>query len=206
MKLRTLFVAFSLVVGASATARADETEKPKLLTQFGESLQAGGGVTNFLASATDNATDIGGYWDLRATFGTRSYIGGEAAYVGAAQGVRALGLDTGAYLAQNGIEGVLRLNMPIEKGAFLLEPFVLGGAGWAHYGIQSANFNNSSMKDTADILTLPVGAGFAFGYDHLILDGRFTYRPAFNDDLMTAGNSSAGLQNWSAGMTIGYEY
>ena len=206
MKLRTLFVAFSLVVGASATARADEPESLKLLSPFGESIQVGGGVTNFLADATRDATNVGGYWDLRATFGTRSFIGGEAAYVGAAQNVRALGLDSGAYLAQNGIEGALRLNYPIEKGAFLMEPFVLGGVGWAHYGIQSANFNNSSMKDTADVLTVPVGGGFAFGYHHLILDGRFTYRPAFNDDLMTAGNSAAGLQNWSTGMTIGYEY
>ena len=81
-----------------------------------------------------------------------------------------------------------------------------GGVGWAHYGIQSANFNNSSMKDTADVVTVPVGGGFAFGYQHLILDGRFTYRPAYNDDLMTTGNSAAGLQNWSAGMTVGYEY
>jgi hypothetical protein len=204
MKTRSIFVAIALVVGLGAAARADE--KPQLLSPFGESIQVGGGVTNFLADATRDATNVGGYWDLRATFGTRSFIGGEAAYVGAAQGVRALGLDNGAYLAQNGVEGALRLNMPIEKGAFLLEPFVLGGIGWAHYGIQSANFNNSSMKDTAEVLTVPVGGGFAFGYEHLILDGRFTYRPAFNDDLMTAGNSSAGLQNWTAGMTIGYEY
>jgi Outer membrane protein beta-barrel domain len=206
MKLRSILVAFALLLGASATASAQEEPKLKLLSPFGESIQVGGGVTNFLADATRDATNVGGYWDVRATFGTRSYLGGEAAYLGAAQNVRALGLDSNAYLTQNGIEGAVRVNLPIEKGRFLLEPFALGGVGWAHYDIQNASVNTSSMKGSDDVLTLPVGCGLALGYEHLIIDGRFTYRPAFNDELMTAGNSAAGLQNWSAGAMVGYEY
>jgi Outer membrane protein beta-barrel domain len=205
MKTRTILVAIALLLGFAATARADEP-KLKLLSPFGESISLGGGVTNFLADATRDATNVGGYWDVRATFGTRSYLGGEAAYVGAAQNVRALGLDNSAYLTQNGIEGAVRVNLPIQTGRLLLEPFALGGIGWAHYDIQNASFNTSSMKGSDDVLTVPVGCGFALGYEHMIIDGRFTYRPAFNDELMTSGNSGAGLQTWSAGATIGFEY
>src|SRR5262245_66259238 len=111
MRTKSILVAFALVIGAAATARADESQKLKLFSPFGESISLGGGVTNFLADATRDATNVGGYWDVRATFGTRSYLGGEAAYMGAAQNVRALGLDNGAYLTQNGIEGALRVNL-----------------------------------------------------------------------------------------------
>ena len=195
-----------MLVGLPSISRADETIKR--LTPFGESFALGFGSTTFLADATSEATDTGCYWEARAAFGTRSYLGGEAAYRGASNGVRALGLDSTAFLLQNGVEGALRVNLPIERGVYLSEPFVLGGIGWSHYDVhgQTATFALSSMKDSSDVLTVPVGAGFAFARKHLILDARFTYRPAFNDDLMTAANSSAGLQNWTAGTTVGFEY
>ena len=62
--------------GKSLLPRTDEPINR--LTSFGESLSLGFGSTTFLADATSNATDTGCYWEARAAFGTRSYLGGEA--------------------------------------------------------------------------------------------------------------------------------
>jgi hypothetical protein len=43
-------------------------------------------------------------------------------------------------------------------------------------------------------------------YDHFIVDARFTYRAVFDDKLArTTGDDSLDLQNWAAGLTLGYE-
>jgi hypothetical protein len=47
-------------------------------------------------------------------------------------------------------------------------------------------------------------------HDHrrVLVDARFTYRPVFDDKLvpMTTGSRDhADLQNWSAGLTVGYQ-
>jgi hypothetical protein len=45
-------------------------------------------------------------------------------------------------------------------------------------------------------------------YNHLLVDARFTYRAVFDDKLvpMTGGDRDhADLQNWSAGLTVGYQ-
>jgi hypothetical protein len=203
MKTKLVF----LLLFAPLVAWAQEGG-PKLATRYGESFTAGGGVQNFVADQTRSATDVGGYWDVRGTFGTRSPLGIEAAYIGAAQNVRALGLDSSAILARNGLEANARINLPVElaDSRLLLTPFVFGGVGWSHYTLTNKSFNTSSMKESADAVVLPVGLGLSFGYRHFIMDGRFTYRAQYEDDLMTGSTKNATLENWSTGMLFGYEF
>jgi len=198
------------LLAASGSARGDESgfrpTNARLLTPYGESLSVGGGVVNFIGDAASAATDPGGYWDVRAAFGTRTPIGIEAAYIGAAQKVTALGMSN-AFLVRNGMETNARINLPILYRGHVLEPFVLGGVGFARYNLNYDGIKQSSMKDNDNVLTLPVGAGFAWSFRGFMLDGRFTYRPTFDDDLLhTPTNTTEGLENWSAGLLVGYEY
>ena len=52
------------------------------------------------------------------------------------------------------------------------------------------------------------GTGISAAYNHFTLDARFTYRPVFDDKLVQRSigdRDHADLQNWSAGLTFGYE-
>jgi hypothetical protein len=169
--------------------------------------QAGGGLTGFSRQATRDAFDTGPYWDARAILGNRSFLGAELAYVGSVRDATASGLTGGALLG-NGAEAAVRVNLPIEQQRLLLEPFVFGGVGWTYYQIVNEDDNSSNIKDHANALSIPFGAGFSAAYDHVTVEARFTYRPVFDDDLvaLTGGDRAhADLQNWSAGLTVGYE-
>jgi hypothetical protein len=147
-------------------------------------------------------TNAGGSWDLRLAFGTRSILGVEAAYVGTAQKLSAAGLDPNANLISNGVEGDLRLNAPFVGDRGVLEPFVLGGIGWAHYNVVNDSYNRSVLRETDDQMTVPVGAGVGASYLGFMLDARFTYRFAFNERLM--GNADMG--SWIVAANIGREF
>ena len=203
----SLLAGLGLLSGAQS-ARAKEPSGAKLLTPFGESVSVGGGVVNFVGDAAKNLTDVGGYWDVRLAFGTRTPFGIEAAYIGAAQNVTAVGMSN-AFLVRNGMEANARINIPLVlRSNHVLEPFVLGGVGFARYNLNFDGINRSVMQvENDNVLVLPVGAGVAWSFHNFMVDGRFTYRPTFDDDLLrTATNTSQGLENWSAGLLFGYEY
>jgi hypothetical protein len=165
-------------------------------------------VTGFSRQATRDTFGTGGYWDARAIVGNRSFLGAELAYVGSARDATAGGLMGNAGLIGDGAELAVRVNLPIERERLLLEPFVFGGAGWTYYQVVNEDSNASNVKDHANALSIPFGAGFSAGYDHFTLDARFTYRPVFDDKLvrLTSGDRDhEDLQNWSAGLTVGYE-
>lgn len=169
--------------------------------------QLGGGVTGFSRQATRDTFDTGGYWDARAILGSRSFLGAELAYLGSVRDATASGLN-GASLLGNGAEAAVRVNLPIEQQRLLIEPFVFGGVGWTYYQIINDSNNGSGIKDNANALSIPFGAGLSAAYDHLTVEARFTYRPVFDDNLvpLTGGDRDhADLQNWSAGLTVGYE-
>ena len=190
-------------VGSLASA-----QEKRLFTPYGESVMVGAGATDFTDQATRNTTSAGGYWDVRASFGTRSYVGVEGAYLGAATPIHSLGMDSNALLARNGVEGNMRLNLPILiKSEFLIEPFVVGGVGWAHYSLTNTTTNTSSVQDNNDVLTLPIGTGIAFGYSGFLIDARFVFRAAYADTMLkTMAGDPAGLGNWQLGATAGYEF
>jgi hypothetical protein len=172
----------------------------------GLSLQLGGGVTGFARQDARDRFGTGGYWDLRAVFGTESFLGAELAYVGSAREATASGLTADAGLLGNGAEAVFRVNLPLGTGSFRFEPFLFGGVGWTYYSLVNSDSNTSTIKDGANAFVVPFGAGLSAAYDHFLIDARFTYRPVFDDELVAMGSDdSLDLQHWSVGLTLGYE-
>jgi len=171
----------------------------------GAGIMAGGGVQDFAWANARSITQTGGFWNARLIFGTRQFLGLEAAYVGSAQSISALGLSNNAVLVSNGAEGALRLNIPIMARGSLVEPFAFGGMGWSRFHVANSNINTSSVASNDDVLTVPYGAGLAFGYRGFLADARFTYRSTFYNDLLRASGGGR-LDNWSAGGQLGFEF
>jgi hypothetical protein len=169
----------------------------------------GGGATNFTQPDAVGATGTGGYWDARLGIGTRSIIGAEVAYVGSSRDIQALGLNSDAFLVGNGVEGIARLNVPITTGNVLIEPYTFGGVGWQRLNIVSSSANTSSFDSEDDIMTVPLGVGFAVGWGGLTLDLRGTYRQALGSNLLGTQTSSfdnTSLNSWGAGGALGFEF
>lgn len=176
------------------------------LSQIGVGVFAGGGVTDFTEGVARNQTNTGGSWTARITAGTRGFIGVEGSYVGGANTVSGLGTGT-ATLLRNGIEGALRINIPLYAQSTLLEPYIFGGAGWNAYHVTnySALVNASFTTGTDNTLSIPLGVGFTVGYRGFLADLRYTIRPTYDQSIF-AGQSSSALSNWDAGGMIGYEF
>ena len=209
MKTASGLIALTLLVAGAA--RADPIG-PEVTagartpsTSIGISLGLGGGVTNYVGTEMNDVTDVGGSYEVRATIGTRLFVAGEAAYVGSRRGITTpvSGASLG-HIFSNGLEGALRVQYPLYTGGWMIEPFAFGGLGWAHYGIDGA-FTASTASD--DVLTVPFGAGISAAWNGLFLEGRFTYRPVYNEDLFVNANGNAvSLNNWTAGALVGYEF
>lgn len=190
----------AMATPATAEIRQAPAPSQDLLTPFGEYFLAGGGVTNYVDGAVRNKVEVGGTWDVRLGFGSRYYLGAEAAYVGSARQSGSLGSN----LVTNGVEGVVRLQYPFVTGEWLLEPFAFGGAGWTHFDLHSAG---PGVQGTDDVLVVPFGAGFTAAYGHFLLDARFTYRQTFDEALLTTAVASApNLASWAVTASLGYEF
>jgi len=174
---------------------------PGRISRLGAAVLVGGGFEDFTNGNLKNMTGGGGYWNARAVAGTHQYMGLEAAYVGAARSIDTLGLNPNAALVSNGVEGALRVNVPILQGRSLIEPFGFVGLGWQHYNVTNTNTNTSDVADKDDIMTLPYGGGLEFAYGRLLADARFTYRQTYMNDLLrTTGGK---LNNWGVGAQLG---
>lgn len=184
-------------------------EERHLLTPFGMSVTAGGGVANFFDNDTRDVTDVAGTWEARLTIGTRSPIAVEAAYIGSAQNMDVLGLDNDAYLLGTSLEGDARLNFTRTA----IQPYVFGGIGWTQYNIENADFNTSSIDDQENMGHIPFGAGIGYQMGGLVLDLRGTVRAAFNDTLTDEGapepvgvNGETDLDTWNVSGRVGFEF
>jgi len=207
-------LALAALIAAPALAQAnghgDENVARSLrdvpVAPQGLGLQAGGGVTGFTRQDARDRFGTGGYWDVRAVLGTGSFLGAELSYVGSARDVSAPGISGNDALLGNGAEAVARANLPLSAGALRVEPFLFGGVGWTYYNIVNSDANTSSIKDGANAFVVPFGAGVGLTYAHFLVDARFTYRAVFDDKLVpTGGSDSIDLQNWSGGLTLGYQ-
>jgi hypothetical protein len=197
--MRTI-VTVALSIALCASARA-ESAPP--IAPSGVAVQLGGGVTRF---ARKEATDLfrtGGYWDLRAVWGSHSVLGAEASYRATTNNAQA-GLMGGAQLVGDGLEAVGRVNMPFQLDRLRLTPFAFVGAGWTFYEVAEAPGRWPPEARRAGALTLPFGAGLSGVIEHVVVDLRLTYRGAPTGQLMVGGNSVQ-LQSWAAGVTVGYE-
>ncbi len=176
----------------------------------GFSLTLGGGVEGFTSDVMRNTTKDGGDWTVRAGFGTNLPVGFEAAYIGSAQDINALGLDRSALLVGNGVQGDIRINgtwnMPVQ-------PFLYGGVAWRRYEIRNSDFNTSDVRDQDDVLEVPVGLGLGFKAAGLTVDLRGEFRGSFYNNLVPDARDpdpthegNAGLHRWGANASIGYEF
>ena len=175
-----------------------------IVSRVGVGLLLGGGYTQFTNSGIRNTTGDGGYWNVRIVEGTRQFVGFEAAYVGDARGMTGLGFSNNARLVSNGVEGVLRLNVPIVRGPSLVEPFGFVGVGWQHYQITNNSNALADVSSKDDILTLPFGGGLEFAYHGFMADARFTYRETYYNNLL--GPQGGDLNNWNVGGQVGFEF
>jgi len=174
-------------------------------TKIGVGMLLGGGFQQLTNSRLRDMTGDGGYWDVRVVGGTREFVGFEAAYVGGARGITSLGFSNDARLLNNGLEGDLRVNIPIVRGYSLVEPFGFVGVGWQHYQITgNSNPITSDLQSRDDVLTLPFGGGLEFSYRNFMADARFTYRQTYYNNLTSTIGGN--LNNWNVGGQIGFEY
>jgi hypothetical protein len=172
--------------------------------RVGAGLLVGGGYEDFTNGNLQRMTGGAGAWNARAIAGTRQYVGVEAAYVGAARGIDALGVQSNAVLVSNGVEGALRLNVPVVmRRGQLLEPFGFVGVGWSHYQVTNTNVNTSDIASDDDIMSLPFGGGMAYAIGRFMADARFTYRSTYYNDLMRTGGK---LNNWGVGTQVGFSF
>ena len=177
---------------------------PAYQPHFGVAFLLGGGGQDFAGSNARAITSTGGFWNARLAIGTRQFVGVEAAYIGTAQSINALGLSNNAILISNGAEGVIRFNLPIIRGPSMVEPFIFGGAGWQRYHVSNTNTSSADIAGSDDIIEVPYGAGLAFAYKGFMADARFTYRSTFDNNLLqTTGGR---LDWWSAGGLVGFEF
>jgi peptidoglycan-associated lipoprotein len=177
---------------------------------FGFALMAGGAYQDFTNDSMTNTTSGGGGWSARFIGGTNSIIGFEAAYIGAANEFRGLGITANTpLLVSNGFEGNARLNIPIRRGPHLIEPYGYAGLGYAHYTISNYNENAqrlSSFTSTDDTMTFPVGGGFAYAYKAFIVDARAGWTGTYYQNLLTGADSTGTLDHWNVGGQVGFVF
>lgn len=193
-----LAAAAPVLAGAQGWRPAESRD---LLTPLGEYVLIGGGVTDFTEDVVKDAFDVGGAWDVRVGFGSRFYVGAEAAYVGTFRG----GANGGPDVVTNGAEAVVRVQYPYVSGQWLVEPFAFGGVGWNRLSLRDAPAGVEDRDDDHGVV--PFGAGITLGRGRLLLDARFTYRTSFAENLVTAaGGDTASLDQWGVGASVGYEF
>jgi hypothetical protein len=177
-------------------------------SRIGIEAAVGAGAIGFTDNSTRGFTNTGTSWDARMIFGSRSPIAIEAAYVGSAQGVNALGLDTDALLLGQGAESNLRLNLTTRR----VQPYLFGGIGWTRYTVERSATATSSVRASDDVGTVPMGVGMTARLTRsFFIDARGTYRYAFYDNMLDVASSSAGLgtaplQTWNASGRLGFEF
>ena len=171
--------------------------KPYWARGFGWAMMAGGAYQDFTNTGMKSTTQAGGGWSARFIGGTNSIIGFEAAYVGAAQQFPGLGITNNTpLLVQNGLEGNLRLNVPLRFGANLIEPYGFAGVGYSHYTVSNYNANAqrlSSFSSTDDVMNVPVGGGLAYAYKAFIVDARAGWNATYYQNLLTGADSQGTL-------------
>jgi hypothetical protein len=174
------------------------------VARLGTGILVGGGYEEFTNNTMQNMTGTAGMWTARVLAGTRHFVGMEAAYLGNARSIDALGLQTNANLISNGVEGNARVNVPVVmRRAQLLEPFAFVGIGWQHYQVTNTTTFTADLARTDDVMAVPVGGGLEYAIGRFMADARFTYRATYYNDLLRAG---ANLNSWGLATQVGFSF
>jgi len=180
-----------------------ESDSRGIYEKYGIGVALGGGVEGFAGDTLRNTTDPGGAWDVRLSLGMKSPLALEAAYVGSAQQINALGLSGNAYLVGNGAQADARLNV---TGDPAIQPFVYGGVAWKRYSIRNETANTSDLIDNDDVLEVPLGVGISSRYAGLMLDLRGEYRVATQADLVSQTNPNARQDRFGVNANVGIAF
>lgn len=183
----------------ASEARKVEPWRPR--SPGGTAILMGGGLGSFITERARDLTGMSGAWDLRAVGGTRQVVGLEIAYVGSLTYLKGAEFGPDEFIFRNGAEGSVRVNGPIVFTTGLFEPFLFAGIGWNRYSLGNES-DQTLVRSKDDLMVLPVGGGLAGSWRGLMLDARFTYRPAFDEDLF----GDTGLATWGANLSLGGEF
>ncbi|HEX8109840.1 MAG TPA: hypothetical protein VF516_19050, partial [Kofleriaceae bacterium] len=150
---------------------------PGLRSGMGVSVLAGGGVVQFTKSTMRSTTsDLGGLWNVHATFGTHLPLALDLAYVGSATHIGGLPTGGTATLIGTAAEGTLRWNVLPN---FAWTPYIFGGVGYQRYDVKGGDvsLSDSGMNSSDNLLSVPAGLGFVWrGNNGLVADVHGTYR------------------------------
>ncbi len=196
---------------AAAAEAEDETPYPVATDENegpGAAVSAGAGVAEFSRSEARSFMNTGANWDVRGVFGTRALVGVEGAYIGNVYEIEEPGDSTMLY--GNGLELSGRLNLMrngMDDRRAGLQPYALAGVAWKNYQL-SGDVATAAVDDADNAFEIPVGAGLAYYFENgIMLDGRFAYRFAFEDELIQpVGEDTTSLDNWNATARLGVEF
>jgi hypothetical protein len=167
------------------TTTVDDT-RPNLITPIGLAVDVGGGVHDYVDRGLNTLTNTGGSWEARLTVGTRTFLGGELAYIGSANSIaETLGIEDNATLISNGVEGLLRVNAMVDEW----QPYAVAGYTYRRFNIQNTSFNTSAIADGADDHAIPVGVGLAYRFKGLIADARFMVHPSVSSEVVPTADT-----------------
>lgn len=167
-------------------------------SRVGMEVQIGGGGQTFLDNDATSVAKPGGDWTARFIVGTRSFIAGEAAYLGSAQNLDTLGVSDQAVLLSNGFEAAFRVNFTRA----VVQPYALAGYTWRRYEVTNTAVNTSSVAEADNVNAIPVGIGLAIRPGRFVIDFRATFHGAFGEELIPNAN----LSTLSGNAKVGFEF
>ncbi len=161
----------------------------------------GAGPANYFGSALNSTLDTGAAWDARVTFGARSVLALEAAYVGSTNNIDTVS-GTHGRLDSHGIDGDLKLQLPT-----VVAPYIFGGVGYNHMALvrtASESFAGPLNEDDNQV-TVPSGAGVsAILGMHATIYLRGTYRLIPDNGITVMTNDH--IHQWVAQANVGYVF
>ena len=159
-------------------------------------------MDNFVDNGIGRTDGPGGCLEPPAGLGHAQPLGAELGYVGDAHDMTGPGIMQDDFVLRTGVEGALRLQVPVVRGSSLVEPFALVGLGWSHYRLVGEGRSVTFMQNSDHVLVGAVRRGSGGGYRGFIVDARVTYRMVADDDMF----GGADMSGWSAGLSLGAEF
>jgi hypothetical protein len=192
--------ALPLPVDPGYTTQPQYKAPKHVKSRIGLAAMIGGGATQFFSDAGRDRLDVGASWSARLELGTRSYIGGEFAYLGSIQELRGFEAvsGTGPMLMSNGTEGLIRWN--ILTG--VVQPYAGVGIGWKSYRLRNTDVPVADLQGAADFAHVPAVAGISLRAGGFVLDGRFGVTTPVSQTLISGSN----LVSWDASGRLGFEF
>jgi len=177
-----------------------------------ESLQAGGGISDFTGAAASALTKLGATLDIHLGLHFAELpISAEVGYVASTHPTNDImgPLAGNASINSNGLEGLVRYNFRLRAP---VSPYVFGGVGWDHWSLGGgAQSNPLAIQGDDNTAVFPFGGGVEYPFArHWDVESRFTYRTTILDDMLltnAAGQPNAGAKSfttWNMTARVGY--